>query len=294
MVEIRSRFGGEMFEQAFKNIDNVLRNELGITTEVSYIENASDLSFREYFDGLEQNEADQAKPLLEQLERVADEPDYALARYLFAAAASEPIISGRVPMEPPSHFSLVAKAQLPPFLAELAEIVDCKWGKNSRHKISVQRETRSISLSVRATRNVSHRHDQYVRLHNEYARQFPHLVSWLQNFAKTVGNGTLQLARIVKLEARGQVYMHVDRGLYYLVRDRYHLVLQSVLGSKMQCGGQTSIWHPGQVWWFNNHIPHQAFNDSEHERIHVIFDVLPYRNKVLIPYFQRQAISSER
>ena len=49
-----------MFEQAFKNIDDVLRKEAGCTTELDYTEQTSWLLFLKYLDGLEQDMADQA------------------------------------------------------------------------------------------------------------------------------------------------------------------------------------------------------------------------------------------
>ena len=49
-----------MFEQAFKNIDNVLRKEAGCTTELDYTEQTSWLLFLKYLDGLEQDLADAA------------------------------------------------------------------------------------------------------------------------------------------------------------------------------------------------------------------------------------------
>ena len=50
-----------MFEQAFKNIDDVLWKEAGCTTELDYIEQTSWLLFLKYLDGLEQDKADEAK-----------------------------------------------------------------------------------------------------------------------------------------------------------------------------------------------------------------------------------------
>ena len=47
-----------MFEQAFKNIDDVLRKEAGCTTELDYTEQTSWLLFLKYLDGLEQDNAD--------------------------------------------------------------------------------------------------------------------------------------------------------------------------------------------------------------------------------------------
>jgi type I restriction enzyme M protein len=49
-----------MFEQAFKNIDDVLWKETGCTTELDYTEQTSWLLFLKYLDGLEQDKADEA------------------------------------------------------------------------------------------------------------------------------------------------------------------------------------------------------------------------------------------
>src|ERR1700750_2525125 len=49
-----------MFEQAFKNIDDILRKEAGCTTELDYIEQTSWLLFLKYLDGLEEDKASAA------------------------------------------------------------------------------------------------------------------------------------------------------------------------------------------------------------------------------------------
>ena len=46
-----------MFEQAFKNIDDVLWKEAGCTTELDYTEQTSWLLFLKYLDDLEQERA---------------------------------------------------------------------------------------------------------------------------------------------------------------------------------------------------------------------------------------------
>lgn len=50
-----------MFEQAFKNIDDVLRKEAGCTTELDYTEQTSWLLFLKYLDGLEEDKATEAR-----------------------------------------------------------------------------------------------------------------------------------------------------------------------------------------------------------------------------------------
>ena len=49
-----------MFEQAFRNIDDVLRKEAGCTTELDYTEQSSWLLFLKYLDALEQDKATEA------------------------------------------------------------------------------------------------------------------------------------------------------------------------------------------------------------------------------------------
>src|ERR1035437_10265262 len=49
-----------MFEQAFKNIDDVLWKVAGCTTELDYTEQTSWLLFLKYLDALEQDKADEA------------------------------------------------------------------------------------------------------------------------------------------------------------------------------------------------------------------------------------------
>ncbi|MEJ7591178.1 MAG: N-6 DNA methylase [Planctomycetaceae bacterium] len=50
-----------MFEQAFKNIDNVLWKEAGCTSKLDYTEQSSWLLFLKYLDGLEQDKATEAE-----------------------------------------------------------------------------------------------------------------------------------------------------------------------------------------------------------------------------------------
>jgi len=50
-----------MFEQAFRNIDDVLRKEAGCTTELDYTEQSSWLLFLKYLDALEIEKATEAE-----------------------------------------------------------------------------------------------------------------------------------------------------------------------------------------------------------------------------------------
>ena len=52
-----------MFEQTFRNLDNVLRQEAGCTTELDYTEQTSWMLFLKYLDDLEHERALEAELL---------------------------------------------------------------------------------------------------------------------------------------------------------------------------------------------------------------------------------------
>ncbi len=63
-----------MFEQAFKNIDDVLRKESGCTTELYYTEQTSWLLFLKYLDALELDRADEAGLQRKKYSFILDKP----------------------------------------------------------------------------------------------------------------------------------------------------------------------------------------------------------------------------
>ena len=63
-----------MFEQAFKNIDDILRKESGCTTELDYTEQSSWLLFLKYLDALEHDKAMEASLVGREYTFILDEP----------------------------------------------------------------------------------------------------------------------------------------------------------------------------------------------------------------------------
>lgn len=113
----------------------------------------------------------------------------------------------------------------------------------------------------------------YVGRENSYTGDFLSTFHFARSFARgTVG--VLGRVAIVNLRAHGEIRRHVDAGMYYKLRSRYHLVLQSPSGSRMVSGDEQVTMHEGELWWLNNRLPHEAYNDSDGDRIHVIFDIL--------------------
>lgn len=72
-ARISGRNGGSPFEQAFKNIDDVLWKEAGCTTELDYTEQTSWILFLKYLDDMEQSRAMEAELVGKPYTRIIDE-----------------------------------------------------------------------------------------------------------------------------------------------------------------------------------------------------------------------------
>ena len=107
------------------------------------------------------------------------------------------------------------------------------------------------------------------------SKQFPVTRAVLVDIASKL-NGDLSRAKLVQLPPGHKVLPHIDRGEYYKVRDRFHLVLKSEPGNVLNAGDESQWMKPGELWWFDNKAMHDAENASASPRVHFIFDLLPH------------------
>lgn len=180
--------------------------------------------------------------------------------------------------KPYQHFKrLKQDVDVAPLLVELdsqSDAFDAQAGRQA--KISVQRESRSIPLrGLRKSKiNGRPRWDVQESRWTSSSKVFPGFCSLLREFAREQ-EARLGRAKIVLLPAGNQVYPHIDRGEYYRLHERYHLVLKSTLGSYLKAGEEEVRMQTGELWWFDNKQVHEAHNDGSDDRIHLIFDLLP-------------------
>ena len=80
----------------------------------------------------------------------------------------------------------------------------------------------------------------------------------------------------LSLPIGGEVGVHIDKGNYYLTRDRYHLAIQGSYDYTV--GGETVRVEPGTLLWFNNKLPHGTKNVGDCVRITFVFDVPHSKN----------------
>src|SRR5580658_707820 len=188
------------------------------------------------------------------------------------------------------YFKLIrSRIDVAPLLEEVYSQEQAWLLNTSRQdKIRVQRDTNTIFISgpvARSDLNVNE--NQESRL-TAVAPLFPKAVAFMSGVAEEM-NSQLSRATIVRLKPKSQVSRHIDIGSYYLIRDRFHLVLYSSAGSVLMSGGEQVRMQEGELWWFDNKQYHEAYNESDEWRIHYIFDLLPPAqrhlavNAVLLP-----------
>jgi Aspartyl/Asparaginyl beta-hydroxylase len=181
--------------------------------------------------------------------------------------------------QPMFSFRLLKRGvDIAPVMAEITE-KSAFWSYDTsrQEKLLVQEQTHNIFLRRAAKPfppGISNARDVHDSCPTEIVHEFPVAMNRVEGFVKEIG-GELGRVNIVRLAPKGRVHRHIDNGEYYRLRDRYHLVLQSQSGSWMKCGNEENVMHEGELWWFDNKQPHEAFNPSDQWRIHIIFDVLP-------------------
>ncbi len=160
-------------------------------------------------------------------------------------------------------------------LEELARQPEAWQLRTGRQRISVQQEAEAIPIRGLRRSKIGDRkrRDVHESRYTTLAKSFPSVVSFIEEFAADEGR-RLGRARIVKLPPGSRVRSHRDRGEYYARRDRYHLVLRSE-GSWLRCGEEQVTMREGELWWFDNREEHEARNESDRDRIHLIFDLEP-------------------
>lgn len=177
------------------------------------------------------------------------------------------------------YFEMIdAGIETDPLLSEIAAVDDVWAATTGRQdKIAVQKEALAIPLrGLRKSMMFDRaRRDVHETRWTSGSAKFAAARAFLERIAQQLASD-LGRAKIVCLPAGRQVYPHVDRGEYYRIRGRYHLVLKSSMGSWLKAGNEEIRMREGELWWFDNNQMHEAHNDGTEDRIHLIFDLLPY------------------
>lgn len=167
-----------------------------------------------------------------------------------------------------------------PFIREIDANKEC-WDLDSGRQDSkpAQRETQAIRIrceektSVLDSRALHLKPIAYRGRPTPISKRFPVADEFIEQLVSSM-HGSFGRAVITQLRPGGTIHPHIDDRLYWLLRDRYHLVIKSSAGSLFRAGGEEVRMHEGELWWFDPTVTHSAYNDSEEWRIHIIADIM--------------------
>ena len=100
---------------------------------------------------------------------------------------------------------------------------------------------------------------------------FPHYpknMAWIES---RFPEGRVGRVFFIKLPPGNRVNPHYDRGDYYKVRDRHHLVLSGTY--KYTVGDEEIVAKPGDFFWFDNKKVHSSEVVGDEDRIILLIDV---------------------
>jgi hypothetical protein len=179
------------------------------------------------------------------------------------------------------HFKLIESGiDTEPFIRELEANKEC-WDLDTgrRDTKPAQRETKAIpircseSSSVLDSQALQSRPIAYRGLPTPMAERFPVADAFIEQLASRM-NGSFGRAVITQLRPNGTIHPHIDDRMYWLLRDRYHLVIKSKAGSLFRAGGEELRMQEGELWWFDPTVTHSAYNDSDEWRVHIVADIM--------------------
>lgn len=158
--------------------------------------------------------------------------------------------------------------------------------KDSRSNLPNQTQTRNITL-MGFDKGIYQ--DEFGNYKQKYglsglSENYKPIIDFAKDFSHNVGMGELRGLVLVNLPSKCSVGKHFDSGCYYMIRDRYHIVLSADGENNLQVFDEGEYkFKENEIWWYNIKMNHTAFNNSDKDRIHIILDVVPYKNLNIEP-----------
>lgn len=129
----------------------------------------------------------------------------------------------------------------------------------------IHRHTQSVHLIL--TESVTDINKSNTYLKTDAYNRCPIIINWLE---KSFPIG-LSRVSIIKLLPEQSVDSHVDVGIYYRKRTRFHLVIKG--SYTYNVGDECIVARAGTLFCFNNSEIHYSHNLEKDDRITIVFDV---------------------
>lgn len=105
--------------------------------------------------------------------------------------------------------------------------------------------------------------------------EIPTLRPLVLDLMRRVDGMRLGRVLITRLAPGAIIPEHTDQGAPATYYKRYHLALKSEPGALNSSGGEVVTYRMGELWWFDNSVPHSIVNNSADDRLTLVMDVRP-------------------
>lgn len=158
-----------------------------------------------------------------------------------------------------------------------------QWTLRQDYPGSCHSDTKSIILRISkgikpdSTLDTINEHDYMHELEcddwSDNLVLFPKLNELINILWETLDADEVGWVTIVSLPPGKEIAPHPDEGKYCEYYNRFHIPLFTK-NSPMSVGNETFNMKEGELWAFNNQLVHSTKNDTDQERIHLIFDAI--------------------
>jgi hypothetical protein len=175
------------------------------------------------------------------------------------------------------HLERIVRAAVAELHEEVASQPDA-WtlftGRQDR--VRAYRDTRSIPIRGVRKSAIGNRarRDVHESRWTTTSNLFPLVQGFLEGFA-LVEDVAIGRAQLVELRAGGRIGSRKDKGDYFALRDRYHLVITAGEGCTLRVLDERVPVRSGDVWWIDNKRTHREKNESDAASIMLAFDAMP-------------------
>lgn len=103
--------------------------------------------------------------------------------------------------------------------------------------------------------------------------QLPDLRKIVFDLMRIVEGEELGTILLVKIPPKKQIYTHTDGAWSAEYYEKYYIPIQSYCGTFFNFPDGSIIPQLGDVYWFNNSVPHNAVNDSNEDMVMLIITI---------------------
>jgi len=100
--------------------------------------------------------------------------------------------------------------------------------------------------------------------------QLPDIRHLLFDLMRLVEGEELGTVLLVKIPPKQQIYTHTDAGWSAEYYEKYYIPIQSHAGNAFNFPDGSIYPQVGEVYWFDNSVPHNAVNDSNDDMVMLI------------------------